>query len=145
MQTIFFNNKCYYYIYRRRKSTVLEKISENKVHKITDVEVFLLNIREMYPSLPKDVQIAIDKLAARIQFEKEHLLKIKNMQTEKSEDIDYEDEAVLDNARESIGQLKLKSGLEFKPSDAEVMSMEDTFEQYDDIQQTVYFSFKFCF
>lgn len=132
----------YHFIYRRRKSTVLEKIIENKVYKITDVEVFLLNIQEMYPTLPKAIQIAIDKLADRINFEKGHILEIKKMQTEKSDDINYEDEAVLDSARESIGQLRLKCGLDFKPNDTEVMSMEDKFGEYNEIQENVNISFE---
>lgn len=93
----------------------------------------------MYSSLPKKIQSAIDKFAARIDFENKEILKIKNMHNEKPNDINIEEEAILDNAWETVGNFNLKTSIDFKPCDDQTVSMEHKFEQYRNVQDEVGF------
>lgn len=93
----------------------------------------------MYPSLPITIQRAIDKFAARIEFENNHIIKIKSAYLKYDDGYNYEEEARLDNARENIGLFNLKTGSDFKPPDEETTSMEDKFDQYNDVNEEVYF------
>lgn len=93
----------------------------------------------MYPSLPKTIQRAIDKFSARIDFENNHIRMIKSAKIKYDDSYNYEEEAKLDNARENIGLFNLKTGSDFKPSDEEMTTMEDKFNQYNDVNQEVSF------
>lgn len=93
----------------------------------------------MYPSLPKKIQSAIDKFATRIDFENKEILKIKNMYNEKPNDANIEEEAILNNAWETIGNFNLKTASDFKPSDDQIILMEYKFEQYKNVQDEVCF------
>lgn len=100
----------------------------------------------MYPSLPKKIQIAIDKFAARINFENKEIRKIKSMNNERPDytKFDLEEETEIERAWETIGDFNLKSASDFKLSDEQVVSMEDKFDQYTNVQDEVKFSC-FCF
>lgn len=95
----------------------------------------------MYPSLPKKIQSAIDKFATRIDFENKEILKIKNMYNEKPNDINVEEEAILNNAWETIGNFNLKTASDFKPSEDQNVLLEHKFEQYKNVQDEVGFQF----
>jgi len=112
---------------------------ENTVHKITESEIFLRNIREIYPTLPKKIQCAIDKFAARIEFENQEILKIKNIQNERPNNNTIEENDTLNYAKETIGTLNLKTATDFKLSDDLVISLEDKFEQYMFVRKEVHF------
>lgn len=125
------------FIYRRRRTTILDKISDTINHKVTEIEIFLRRVNDMYPSLPKTVQRAIDKFAARIDFEHNHIIAIKSLNNQSIDTYNYEEEAKIENARETIGLFNLKTGLDFKPSDEEMTSMEDKFDQYNEVHEEV--------
>lgn len=127
----------FYIICRQRRSTILERTAENPVHKITESEIFLRNIREIYPTLPKKIQSSIDKFAARIEFENQEILKIKNMYNEKPINNTIEENATLSNAWKTIGDLNLKTATDFKLSDDVVISLEDKFKQYVSVRKEV--------
>lgn len=110
------------------------------MHKVTESEIFLRNIREIYPTLPKKIQNAIDKFAARVDFENQEILKIKSMHNEKPNNTNIEVEDIINNAWDTIGNLNLKTATDFKPSDDQVISMEDKFEQYKHVREEVHFS-----
>lgn len=110
------------------------------MHKVTESEIFLRNIREIYPTLPKKIQSAIDKFSIRVDFENQEILKIKNMHNEKPSNTNLEVEGILNNAWEAIGNLNLKTASDFKPFDNQVISMESKFEQYKHVQDEVHFS-----
>lgn len=130
---------CFTLSYRRRKSTLEKSSIDGQVHKVTESEIFLRNVREMYPSLPKKIQSAIDKFAMRIDFENKEILKIKNMFNEKPNDVNIEEEAILNNAWETIGNFNLKTASDFKPSEDQVILIEHKFEQYKNVQNEVSF------
>lgn len=125
-------------MYRRCKSTVLANSIDDQIQKVTEVDIFLRSVREMYPSLPKKIQSAIDKFATRIDFENNEILKIKSMHNEKPNSSNIEEETILENARQTIGDFNLKTANDFKPSDVQVISIENKFEQYMHIQEQVY-------
>lgn len=91
----------------------------------------------MYPSLPKKIQSAIDKFAARVEFEKKEILKIKNMHNEKPDNSNIEEEIILENAWKTVGNFNLKTAFDFKPSDDLIISMENKLKQYLYIQEKV--------
>lgn len=95
----------------------------------------------MYPSLPKKIQSAIDKFATRIDFENKEIIKIKYMYNEKPNDVDTEEETILNNAWETIGNFNLKTASDFKPSDEQNILMEQKFEQYKNVQDEVSYQF----
>jgi hypothetical protein len=117
---------------------VVDKTTDNPIHKVTESEIFLRNVREIYQSLPKKIQSAIDKFAARIDFENKEILKIKSMQNDKPDNTKDEEEAVLDNAWETIGNFNLKTASDFKPSNDKIISIEDKFQQYLHVRDEVY-------
>lgn len=93
----------------------------------------------MYPSLPKKVQNAIDKFATRIDFQNKEILRIKSMHNEKPDNSKIEEEIILKKAWESIGNFQLKTASDFKPSDDQLIFIEDKLEQYMRIQDEVSF------
>lgn len=132
-----YNARCFAcFLCRPRRSTILEKMVENPVHKITESEIFLRNIHEIYRTLPKKIQSAIDKFAARINFETREILKIKNMENEKPNNT-FEESAAQKKAWKTIGDLNLKTAKDFKMSDDLIISMEDKFAQYISIRKEV--------
>eukprot|EP00102_Acyrthosiphon_pisum_P018899 XP_016656109.1 PREDICTED: centromere-associated protein E [Acyrthosiphon pisum] len=120
---------------RRRGSAVLNKGAHNQIHNVSESEIFLRNVLEEYPSLPKKIQSAIDRFAARRDFENQEILKIQNMYNNKPDDNNIEEEALLDNAWDTIGYLNLKTGLDFKLTESEIITMEDKFEQYINVKK----------
>lgn len=116
---------------------MLKKSNGNQVHKVTESEIFLRNVREICPSLPKKIQSAIDKFAARIDFENKEILKIKSMHNEKPDNTKVEEEAILDNAWETIGNFNLKTASDFKPSSDKIISIDDKFQQYIHVRDEV--------
>lgn len=62
------------------------------------------------------------------------------MCNKKPDDINIEEEDTLNNAWESIGDFNLKTAPDFKPSKDQIITMEDKFDQYLNIQKEVYFS-----
>lgn len=98
-------------------------------------------MNEMYPSLPKTIQRAIDKFTARISFENNHITMIKSANFEYNDSYNYEEEAKLDDARENTGLFNLKTGSDFKPSDEETTSMEGKFNQYNEVHEEVYINY----
>lgn len=124
---------------RLRKSTVREKSTDGQSHKINELEMFLRNMREIYPSLPKKIQNAIDKFASRIDFENKEVSRIKCMYNEKPDESNIEEEAIIEKAWETIGNFNLKMASDFKPSDDQVITMEDKFEQYTHVKEEVNF------
>lgn len=116
---------------------VLEKSTDNQVHKVTESEIFLRNVREICPSLPKKIQSAIDRFATRIDFENKEILRIKCMLNEKPNNTKDEEEAILDNAWETIGNFNLKTASDFKPSNNKIISIEDKYQQYLHVQDEV--------
>lgn len=118
--------------------------SADNTRKVTESEIFLRNIREIYPTLPKKIQSAIDKFANRIDFENKAILKIKNMCHEKTGGGTFysEEDAVLKHAWETIGNLNLKTASDFKLSDKHTVSIEDKFIQYTDVQAEVGFDLR---
>lgn len=117
----------------------MDKSNDGQTHKVTESEIFLRNIREIYPTLPKNIQSAINKFAARVNFENQEIFKIKSMHNEKPSNTNIEVEGILNNAWETIGNLNLKTASGYKPSNDRVISMEDKFEQYKHIQEEVQF------
>lgn len=64
----------------------------------------------------------------------------------KSENLDIlsiEDEALLDDVWKTTGTLNLKIASDFEPSDDQIISMEDKFGQYTEVQNEVYFYSKY--
>lgn len=120
--------------------TVLSKPTPNQIVGISETELFLRNVREMYSSLPKKIQFAIDKFAARKDFENRQILNIREMYKNKpGEDNNIEEEALLEYTLDSIGYLNLKSGSNFKMNENTIIRMEDTFEQYMEVKDKVNF------
>jgi len=127
-------------IYRRRKSTAVDRSTGSQHNVVTEKEVFLRNVHEMYQSLPKKIQVAIDKFTARSDFETTKILKIKKMHDEKTHFSNIEEEATLNHAQETIGDFTLKTSSNFIPIDDEVVYMEDKFDQYTEVQEEVQLS-----
>lgn len=121
----------------------MDKSTVDQHNTVTEKEVFLRNVREIYQSLPKKIQVAIDKFIARSDFETTKILKIKKMQKEKTHFSNVEEEATLNYARETIGDFNLKTASNFIPTDDEVISMEDKYEQYTGVQEEVQLSLLF--
>jgi len=120
--------------------TVLNKPSPNLILGVSETEIFLRNVREKYSSLPKKIQFAIDKFAARKDFENRQILKIQDMHKNKpGEDNNIEEEALLESTLDSIGYLNLKSGSHFKVTESSIIKMEDTFENYMEVKDKVSF------
>lgn len=120
--------------------TVLSKPTANVILGVSETDLFLRNVREKYSSLPKKIQSAIDKFAARKDFENQQILNIQNMYKNKpDEDNNIEEEALLESTLDSIGYLNLKSGSHFKMTEKSIMKMEDTFENYMEVKDKVYF------
>jgi len=116
----------------------MEKSTGNKRRQITESEIFLRNVREMYPSLPKSIQTVINSFGIRKDFEIEKIAEIKNMRENKSiNKYLVEDEIALDYARKTLGDLNIKSSPDFKPSSDEMISIEDKFNTYMYIQDEV--------
>lgn len=67
------------------------------------------------------------------------ILKIKSIKKGILDDMDIEDEALLDDIKKKTGELNLKSASDFKPSDDQIISIEDKFDQYTRVQNEVYF------
>uniref|UniRef100_A0A2S2P1G3 WD repeat-containing protein 52 n=2 Tax=Schizaphis graminum TaxID=13262 RepID=A0A2S2P1G3_SCHGA len=123
---------------RRRGSTVLNKGTHNQIHNVSESEIFLRNVLEEYPSLPKKIQSAIDRFATRRNFENQEILKILNMYNNKPDNNTIEEEALLDNAWNTIGYMNLKTGSDFKLTENEIVTMEDKFEQYINVKKEAY-------
>lgn len=119
---------------------MLNKGAHNQTHNVSESEIFLRNVREEYPSLPTKIQSAIDRFAARKDFENQEILKIQNMYNNKPDNNNNTDEkALLDNAWDTIGYLNLKTGLDFKLPENETITMEDKFKLYIDVKEEVHF------
>lgn len=127
-------------IYRRRKSTAIDKSTDDQHNVVTEKEVFLRNVHEIYQSLPKKIQVAIDKFTARSDFETTKILKIKKMHKKKTHFSNIEEEATLSHALETIGDFNLKTASDFILIEDEVVSMEDKFDQYTEVQEEVQLS-----
>lgn len=123
--------------YRQRKSTVLERPVNIHRRVVSESEIFLRNLRETYPNLPKKIQSAVDKFAARKDFETTVISKIITMRNEKLLMFYTNEEAMLDNAKSNIGDLNLKSSSDFKPSDDKVISMEAKFFKFMNVKDEV--------
>ncbi|VVC29555.1 WD40/YVTN repeat-like-containing domain,WD40-repeat-containing domain,WD40 repeat [Cinara cedri] len=116
---------------RPHKLTVLLKSNDNPSHNANESEIFLRNMLERYQFFPKKIQIAIDKYCDRITYENEKLLNIEMFEKENRKDSDNNNEDYeIENARETIGDFKLKTSPHFKPSDEQKVSMEDKYEQF---------------
>lgn len=122
------------------RSSVLGKKIDNKNDIVTEVEKFRQNVNEMYPSLPKKIQVAIDKFFVRTDFETSKILKIKNILVKNTQVNEIERSATHDNVRETNNDLNLKPASDFQPSDDDNISMENKFHQYMDVQNKVQFS-----
>ena len=59
--------------------TVVSKPTPNLILEVSETDIFLRNVREKYSSLPKKIQFAIDKFAARKDFENQQILEIQDM------------------------------------------------------------------
>lgn len=94
----------------------------------------------MYPSLPKKIQVAIDKFFARTDFENSNILKIKNILVKNTQTNKIEKSVMPDNVGETIGDLNLKSAPDFQSPDHDNISMEKKFHRYMDVQNEVQFS-----
>jgi len=121
--------------------TVLSKPPPNLVLGVSETDIFLRNVKEKYSFLPKKIQFAIDKFAARKDFENRQILNIQDMHKNKpGEDNNIEEEALLESTLDSIGYLNLKSGSNFKVTENSIVKMEDTFENYMEVKDKVNFS-----
>jgi len=126
---------------RRREMTILSKPTTNLILGVSETELFLRNVREKYSSLPKKIQFAIDKFAARKDFENQQILNIQEMYKNKpGEDNNIEEKALLENALDSIGYFNLKSGSNFKMTENKIIKMEDSFENYMEVKDKVNFT-----
>ncbi|CAH1730872.1 unnamed protein product [Aphis gossypii] len=124
---------------RRREMTVLSKSAPQNMQAVSESELFLRNVRQKYSSFPKKIQFAIDKFAARRDFENRVLLNIEKMNKNKPGDKNnIEEEALLENTLDSIGYLNIKSGSNYKMMEDKIIIMEDTFEQYMEVKEKVY-------
>ncbi|XP_022179157.1 uncharacterized protein LOC111039821 isoform X2 [Myzus persicae] len=123
---------------QRRGSTELNKGAHTQIPNVSETEIFLRNVLEEYPSLPKKIQSAIDRFAARRDFENQEILKIQNMYNNKPANNNNEEKALLDNACNTIGYLNLKTGSDFKLTENETIAMEDKFEQYIKVKKEAY-------
>ncbi|XP_025191573.1 uncharacterized protein LOC112591851 [Melanaphis sacchari] len=123
---------------RRHGSTVLNKGAHNQIHNVSESEIFLRNVLEEYPSLPKKIQSAIDRFATRRDFENQEILKIQNMYNNKPNNNTIEEEALLDNAWNTIGYMNLKTGSDFKLTENEIVTMKDKFEKYINVKNEAY-------
>lgn len=108
----------------------MKKSIESHIQKVSELEIFLRNIREMYSSLPKKIQSTIDKFSARIDFENKEISKIKSMHNEKPDDSNIKEESILESAWKNIGNFNLKTASDFKPQDNQIISVENKFKQY---------------
>lgn len=61
------------------------------------------------------------------------------MNNEKPDNTNIEEDAMIDNAWNTIGDFNLKTSPGFKPSDDQIISMEDKFEQYMRVKKEVNF------
>lgn len=59
------------------------------------------------------------------------------MYNNKPDNNNIEEEALLDNAWDTIGYLNLKTGSDFKLTENEIITMEDKFEQYISVKKEV--------
>lgn len=119
----------------------MNKGAHNQIHNVSESEIFLRNVLEEYSSLPKKIQSAIDRFAARRDFENQEILKIQNMYNNKPDNNNIEEEELLDNAWDTMGYLNLKTGSDFKLKENEIITMEDKFEQYIKVKKEVIFHF----
>lgn len=119
------------------KSSILGKKPDNENDIVNEVEKFRLYVNEMYPSLPKKIQVAIDKFFVRTDFETSKILKIKNILVKNTQVNRTERLAMRDNVRETDNDLNLKSSSDFQPSDDDNISMENKYRQYMDVQREV--------
>ncbi|XP_050423055.1 cilia- and flagella-associated protein 44 [Adelges cooleyi] len=124
---------------RRRKSTILDKPADDTIHKLAEWEVFLRNVRELYDSLPKNVQTAIDKFTERKHFEENKKLELKNMVLNKpdGDKFNTEEETAIDVATNMIGDINLKSSPNYKVPPDDTVLMEDKYEEYMDIHKEI--------
>ncbi|XP_050529601.1 cilia- and flagella-associated protein 44 isoform X2 [Daktulosphaira vitifoliae] len=125
---------------RRRKSTIIEKFTDDTVHKLAEWEVFLRNVREIYDSLPKYIRKAIDKYAKRKNFEKTEKIKMHDLEMKKPDitKFDTEEEILIDVARSTIGNLNLKSSSTYKVPQDDIILMEDKYDEYLDVQEEIF-------
>lgn len=120
--------------------TVLSKSTPQNMQAVSESELFLRNVRQKYSSFPKKIQFAIDKFGAKKDFENRVLLNIEKMNKNKPGDKNnIEEEALLENTLDSIGYLNIKSGSNYKIMEDKIIIMEDTFEQYMEVKEKVYF------
>ncbi|XP_050529600.1 cilia- and flagella-associated protein 44 isoform X1 [Daktulosphaira vitifoliae] len=128
---------------KRRKSTIIEKFTDDTVHKLAEWEVFLRNVREIYDSLPKYIRKAIDKYAKRKNFEKTEKIKMHDLEMKKPDitKFDTEEEILIDVARSTIGNLNLKSSSTYKVPQDDIILMEDKYDEYLDVQEEIYCCF----
>lgn len=114
--------------------------TSNIINNVSETDIFLRNVRELYSSYPKKIQIAIDKFAARNDFENREIHNIQNKYKNKPDDnYNIEEEALLDNTRKSIGYLNLKSRLNLEMTEYDKITMKDKFYQYQDVKDEVNF------
>lgn len=59
------------------------------------------------------------------------------MYNNKPDDNTIEEEVLLENAWDTIGYMNLKTGTDFKPTENEIVTMEDKFEQYINVKKEV--------
>lgn len=119
---------------------MLLKSVDERIQEESKSAIFLQKIRGVYPSLPKNIQKAIDKFAARMDFEDKEILEINslhNMKLDDTNDVEYEFNVI--DTLKTIGNLNLKSSPDFKPSVDQIISMEDKFQQYTEVQNQVHF------
>lgn len=123
------------------RSSVIGKKPDTENDIVTEIEKFRQNVNEMYPSLPKKIQVAIDKFFVRTDFETSKILKIKNIVVKNNTQVNKtERSAMSDNVKETNNDSNLKSASDFQASDNDNISMENKFRQYMDVQNEVQFS-----
>lgn len=123
---------------RQRQSTFLERPVEYAVHKIAPTEIFLRNVRDVYPTLPKKIRNAVDRFAARIEYENRKVFEINSARDQRPKiGVDKRNNDVLNDAWRTIGDLNLKTTPNFKPSDGQTVSLEDKYRQYAFVRQEV--------
>lgn len=123
------------------RSSVIGKKPDTENDIVTEIEKFRQNVNEMYPSLPKKIQVAIDKFFVRTDFETSKILKIKNIVVKNNTQVnETERSAMSDNVKETNNDSNLKSASDFQASDNDNISMENKFRQYMDVQNEVQYS-----
>ncbi|VVC33540.1 WD40/YVTN repeat-like-containing domain,WD40 repeat,WD40-repeat-containing domain [Cinara cedri] len=122
---------------RPHNLTVLVKTNDNQNRPVSESEIFLRNMVEMYQFLPKKIQSAIDKFRARITYENEKIFNIESFEKENKKIDSNLEEIEIDNAWKTIGDFNLKNSPDFKLTEEQLVSMEDKYKQYMSVKNEI--------